>query len=290
MEHEAFVPFPVDVVRQTLTNPDRLSRCVPGLRIDTLSAAELNGKLQLRIGTTTITYRGVAKLSHGTGGSITLEAEGREARGNGGIKAALTITPIVAEESDRGPGTMLHFLGQAEGDGRLARFEAGPIRSAARRLLDRCTDEITRYLSLPHDAPEPPGASAMPPQQPGLATPPPQMDIDEDAWDGPSIADLDAAAAAAAADEEAAALDPFGLGEDEFFVDEGSIEAPSAVRRTLIGRSAEEVDHAPPRGRYVPVPAAQPTSAAAVLRWAVPAAAALLASAVVVRRVLRGRR
>jgi hypothetical protein len=58
----------------------------------------------------------------------------------------------------------------------------------------------------------------------------------------------------------------------------------------MIGRSAEEVDHAPPRGRYAPVPAPESGSAAATLRWAAPAAAALVASAVVVGRVLRRRR
>ncbi|MTE19838.1 hypothetical protein F0L17_12070 [Streptomyces sp. TRM43335] len=70
------------------------------------------------------------------------------------------------------------------------------------------------------------------------------------------------------------------------------VEAEAAhARRTMIGRSAEEVDHAPPRGRYAPVPPpAGDDSAAAVLRWAAPAAALVLASAVVVGRVLRRRR
>lgn len=67
-------------------------------------------------------------------------------------------------------------------------------------------------------------------------------------------------------------------------------EAAAAPRRTMIGRSAEEVDHAPPRGRYAPVPAPETVRPADALRWAVPAAAALLASAVAVRRVLRRRR
>jgi cytochrome c-type biogenesis protein CcmH/NrfF len=58
----------------------------------------------------------------------------------------------------------------------------------------------------------------------------------------------------------------------------------------MIGRSAEEVDHAPPRGRYAPVPAPQTVSANATLRWAAPAAALVLASAIVVNRVLRKRR
>jgi hypothetical protein len=75
-------------------------------------------------------------------------------------------------------------------------------------------------------------------------------------------------------------------------VDPGSEPPAEAAhaRRTMIGRSAEEVDHAPPRGRYAPVPAPEPASATATLRWAAPAAAVLIAGAVVVGRVLRRRR
>ncbi|CAM5341849.1 Carbon monoxide dehydrogenase OS=Streptomyces alboniger OX=132473 GN=CP975_18545 PE=4 SV=1 [Streptomyces alboniger] len=58
----------------------------------------------------------------------------------------------------------------------------------------------------------------------------------------------------------------------------------------MIGRSAEEVDHAPPRGRYAPVPAPQTISPNQTLRWAAPAAAVALASAIVVTRALRKRR
>ncbi|WP_374109100.1 hypothetical protein [Streptomyces sp. CC228A] len=57
----------------------------------------------------------------------------------------------------------------------------------------------------------------------------------------------------------------------------------------MIGRSAEEVDHAPPRGRYAPVPGPATMSASNPLRWLAPAALAV-ASAVVVRRALRRRK
>ncbi|MFJ7969158.1 carbon monoxide dehydrogenase [Streptomyces sp. NPDC096324] len=62
------------------------------------------------------------------------------------------------------------------------------------------------------------------------------------------------------------------------------------ARRTMIGRSAEEVDHAPPRGRYAPVPPPEATAARATLRWAAPAAALALASAIALTRALRKRR
>jgi hypothetical protein len=94
-----------------------------------------------------------------------------------------------------------------------------------------------------------------------------------------------------------AELDDFELVEVEVEVPESAAALDDLVppaeaahaRRTMIGRSAEEVDHAPPRGRYAPVPAPDSGSAAATLRWAAPVAAALVASAVVVGRVLRRR-
>ncbi|MFD5517550.1 carbon monoxide dehydrogenase [Streptomyces sp. NPDC127066] len=92
--------------------------------------------------------------------------------------------------------------------------------------------------------------------------------------------------------------DEFG-GED--FVAEAEAEArepgradamaeAAHARRTMIGRSAEEVDHAPPRGRYAPVPPPEATAARATLRWAAPAAALALASAIALTRALRKRR
>ncbi|WP_329300854.1 carbon monoxide dehydrogenase [Streptomyces sp. NBC_00659] len=92
--------------------------------------------------------------------------------------------------------------------------------------------------------------------------------------------------------------DEFG-GED--FVAEAEAEArgpgradamaeAAHARRTMIGRSAEEVDHAPPRGRYAPVPPPEATAARDTLRWAAPAAALALASAIALTRVLRKRR
>jgi carbon monoxide dehydrogenase subunit G len=88
-------------------------------------------------------------------------------------------------------------------------------------------------------------------------------------------------------------LDPVYDDEDQLSDEElnAAAEAEAAhARRTMIGRSAEEVDHAPPRGRYAPVPAPQTVATPAPMRWAAPAAALAVASAVVAFRALRRRR
>ncbi|MEU1307593.1 SRPBCC domain-containing protein [Streptomyces cinnamoneus] len=245
MEHEVFVPFPVGAVRRVLSDPARVARCVPGLQQDASSGAALAGRLRLRIGGSTITYRGALRLIE-RDGSYELSGEGTEARGSGTVTLALSALP-----EEMPGGTRLSCLGTVSGAGRLAEFDAKTAESAARRLLDRFGAALAEELR--EDA--------------AAAAPAPEVPVTGE--DEPLTASASLAGGA---------LD-----------DEPPAEAAHA-RRTMIGRSAEEVDHAPPRGRYAPVPAPETTSGTAMLRWAAPAAAIALAGAVVVTRALRRKR
>ncbi|MBB5129662.1 pyruvate/2-oxoglutarate dehydrogenase complex dihydrolipoamide acyltransferase (E2) component [Streptomyces albaduncus] len=127
---------------------------------------------------------------------------------------------------------------------------------------------------MPDGDDTPPSASEPTPD--ADSTPPPAPEPAPDA-EGPSAFD---------AEVPAPSLDPDARGEDE---DDDSVAEAAHARRTMIGRSAEEVDHAPPRGRYAPVPAPQTVVSPTPLRWAAPAAALAVASAVVAIRALRRR-
>ncbi|MEW2575086.1 SRPBCC domain-containing protein [Streptomyces syringium] len=268
MEHEVFVPFPVGDVRRVLSDPARVARCVPGLQQDAADASDATvaGRLRLRIGGSTITYRGSLRLTE-RDGSFELSGEGAEVRGNGTVTLALTALA----EAVPG-GTRLTCAARVDCGGRLAEFDAKTTQTTARRLLERVAVALAEELR--RDADGSPDADT--------AETGPQVPLREEPGDGP---DLDAIEAIDAMDD----LD------DEDEEDDDEDDAPPAeaahARRTMIGRSAEEVDHAPPRGRYAPVPAPEAASAtAAALRWAAPAAAVALASAVVVGRALRRRR
>ncbi|MBB4893907.1 carbon monoxide dehydrogenase subunit G [Streptomyces olivoverticillatus] len=254
MEHEVFVPYPVGAVRRVLSDPARVARCVPGLQQDVSSGSALAGRLRLRIGGSTITYRGALRLTE-RDGSYELSGEGTEARGSGTVTLVLSAMP-----EEMPGGTRLSCTGTIVSAGRLAEFDEKTAQSAARRLLDRFGAALAEELA--EDAAAPPGTF-------DAEVPPLEAEVDdmhgiEDGFEGDGL------------DED---LDD----------DEPPAEAAHA-RRTMIGRSAEEVDHAPPRGRYAPVPAPETATGTAVLRWAAPAAAVALAGAVVVGRVLRRRR
>ncbi|MFC0598483.1 hypothetical protein [Streptomyces palmae] len=369
MEHEVFVPFPVDTVRRALSDPARIARSIPGLQQDADPAADrtaphdaeqaavlagghdigpIVGRLRLRVGGHTITYRGTLRITE-RAGTFEAEAEGTEVRGEGTVKLALTLTPTT-----EAGGTRLHCSGTVRSEGRLAEFEPEVTDPVARRLLDRFGAALSSGLEQAE-------AAEVPPQQPpaesgaqgtgGVEGAPggeglmEHADAAEDAVqdggegpaqhpesDGAPEAGESGGNGADGGDGEAAgggprtpsvfetevpppSLDPrsddleaakgpegsegidgSGMGGggidgvDPLDIgDEPPAEAAHA-RRTMIGRSTEEVDHAPPRGRYAPVPVPEAAPAAAALRWAAPAAAVVLASAVVVGRRLARRR
>ncbi|GGV05657.1 hypothetical protein GCM10010260_48650 [Streptomyces filipinensis] len=266
MEHQVFVPFPVEPLRDALADPAQVARAVPGLQQDA-GAEPVAGRLKLRVGGHSVTYRGTARVVTREDGTYAVDAEATEARGTGVVKLALTL-----RLADTAGGTTVTVAGTADADGRIAELPADAVSAAAMRLLNRFLENLatTRAPGEQTEAtgePEPaPGPEPEPAPAPGQASvfdtevPPPSLDP----------------AAERLADD---------------FADTGEPPAEAAhARRTMIGRSAEEVDHAPPRGRYAPVPAPQTVSATSALRWAAPAAAVALASAIVVTRALRRRR
>ncbi|MFJ9637174.1 carbon monoxide dehydrogenase [Streptomyces sp. NPDC101178] len=328
MEHQVFVPVPVPALRRTLGDPARVARCVPGFQRDAdASASPLAGRWKFRAGGHTITYRGELKLSGPEGDRFSVTGEGVEARGTGAVKLALTLA-LTETVTGAGPGTeggtTLTYSGTASGDGRLAELEEGAAFAAAQRLLDRFTQQlVTETLAVREgdggdDGAEDVSAEGLegdvePSDPAGLpkssdpaggpaASAGPAGGPDEPAG-GPSEPAEPAGGPAASAGgpsepaESASvfdspvpppALDP--VAGVEFTVpDEPPAEAAHA-RRTMIGRSAEEVDHAPPRGRYAPVPSPDAGGPGTTLRWVAPAAALALASAVVLSRALRRRR
>ncbi|MEU5925338.1 SRPBCC family protein [Streptomyces antimycoticus] len=312
MEHEVFVPFPVDTVRLALAEPDRVARCVPGLQRDADEAAgPLSGRLRLRIGGSTITYRGVLRVGR-RADAFEIEGEGIEARGGGSVKLTLTVTPKPVEG-----GTQLICAGTVHSEGRLAEFDDEASVTVARRMLDRFASALTAGLQ------KSPITAATEDEAPGRPTdgPTDQDTEDEATEDEVGVEATDAGKGAAAEESGLPTEAELPLSADDMDIDDvGDLEdvddtdaveetvgfgdladlddlddEPPAeaahARRTMIGRSTEEVDHAPPRGRYAPVPAPETVSTSATLRWAAPAAAVVIASVVVVgRRVLRRRR
>ena len=275
MEHEVFVPVPAERLSEALADPARVARAIPGLQQDA-GTEPVAGRLRVRAGGHTITYRGTLRIEGRDDGSYAVEGEATEARGTGTAKLSLSLRLTPAED-----GTTVTFTGTATADGRIAELPAETVASAATRLLGRFAEKLGEVAEEgPREMTEPPSQEPRPEEQPASAG-----DTEVPASSPEPLAEeVEPGLAPEAFAEEVEG----GLAPDTFDV-EPPAEAAHA-RRTMIGRSAEEVDHAPPRGRYAPVPPPEAAAATATLRWAAPAAALLVASAIVAGRLLRRRR
>ncbi|AZM47535.1 hypothetical protein DMB38_18600 [Streptomyces sp. WAC 06738] len=303
------VPQPAETVRRALSDAERVARSVPGLTLDEDGAEEpglLRGRLRLRVAGSSITYRGTLRLTPG-GPSVAVEAEGEESRGSGTVTVSLALTPREAVEE--GTATLL-CTGTVASTGRLAAVEAAQAEAAGVRLLERFAESLAADLEAEPLAEEPPAPAGEPEHpddavQPGDGTDAGLGDDNERAIPGipaPEHSGETPPGTGKVFDAEVPppSLDPLAddvldaLADEEEDADEPPddlLEEPEAAhaRRTMIGRSAEEVDHAPPRGRYAPTPAADAPAQAAGLRWLAPAAALAVATAVILSRALRRR-
>ncbi|MFI9611340.1 SRPBCC domain-containing protein [Streptomyces sp. NPDC052023] len=293
MEHEVFVPVPSARLGAALADPARVARAVPGLQQEA-GAEPVAGRLKVRVGSHSITYRGTVRVTAQDDGSYAVEGDATEARGTGEVKLALTL-----RLRDTDGGTTLTVQGGATADGRITELPAETVHSAVTRLLNRTAENLASDAGQEapagerqqddagdaasagerqrEDVPRAPDGQAPAEESPSVfdtEVPPPSLDRSADE---PAPAGDDAQESA-----EPAAAQAF-TGDDE-----PPAEAAHA-RRTMIGRSAEEVDHAPPRGRYAPVPAPQAAAQHPTLRWAAPAAALVVAGAIVLGRALRRR-
>ncbi|MET9367763.1 SRPBCC domain-containing protein [Streptomyces griseoflavus] len=291
MEHEVFVPVEEERLREVLDDPARVARAVPGLQHDA-GADPVAGRLKVRVGSHSVTYRGALRVSARDDGSYTVEGEASETRGSGSVRPALRLRLRPADG-----GTTLTVSGTATADGRVTDLPPEAVAAAVTRLLNRFGENLGRVAA---ETPEPSGTAGEPESPELLSTgdfeprattdfettpdaedtpPPPAPAPDAETTPPPGPGDAQNAQDAQDAQDD---LDRDEDGEDR-------VAEAAHARRTMIGRSAEEVDHAPPRGRYAPVPAPQTVSSPATLRWAAPAAALAVASAVVAIRALRRR-
>ncbi|MFB7779732.1 SRPBCC domain-containing protein [Streptomyces bauhiniae] len=275
MELQVFVPVPADRLREALADAVRVAHAVPGLQQDA-GAAPVAGRLKLRVGGHSVTYRGTLAVSARADGTYAVRADGTEARGTGTVTLSLTLALAPTQG-----GTTVTVGGTAKAEGRLAELPEAAVTTAANRLLTRTLETLAAGATEGTGPGEAEGESAEPGQQVD-----PEPAEEKPSPPPPSV--FDAEVPPPALDPETDAVIPDTVPDGLEVRAEPPAEAAHA-RRTMIGRSAEEVDHAPPRGRYAPVPAPQTATANPALRWAAPAAAVAFASAIVVARALRKR-
>jgi carbon monoxide dehydrogenase subunit G len=286
MEHEVLVPLSPHTVRRSLRRPELLARCLPGFAPDeptdaagsdesTAAASTtapgpadrplLAGRLKLRIGNSSITYRGTLRLSSAADpDELLLVVSAEQSVGAGGVSGTVRVGALPGEADG---SCRIVFDCSVSGLGRIAELAPQSVELAARRLLDRFC--ATLVVELDAHAPDGPRLFEDLDGLPELPELPELTELGE--FSGLSdlselselseLSDLDAPELFLI--EESVTSDGTP-GPDEPWADE------PPHRRSIVGRSAEEVDHAPPRGRYGPAVPPRSARSRAAARWGAP--------------------
>ncbi len=132
LNDEFEVPLPVPEAWEVLTDVEKIVPCVPGAELREVEGDELRGVMKLRVGPTTVSYRGDAHVESLDADSrrIVLKAEGREVRGQGNVTAVITATL-----SPSAKGTRVQVATDLSLTGKLAQFDRDELAEVSGKLV-----------------------------------------------------------------------------------------------------------------------------------------------------------
>ncbi|MEU7741559.1 SRPBCC family protein [Nonomuraea sp. NPDC049158] len=149
-EHEFSVPVPVEQAWAVLLDVERVAPCLPGASLDVFEGDEFTGRMKVKVGPITVTYRGVARFENvdKDAHTLTINASGKEARGAGTASATVkaTLTP--------GDGSTTVLVETSFNvTGRPAQFGRGVMAEVGAKLIDRFAANLAQLLTEPaHEA------------------------------------------------------------------------------------------------------------------------------------------
>ncbi|GAA2118562.1 SRPBCC family protein [Actinomadura alba] len=170
LEHEFTVPVPVDRAWPTLLDVERVAPCVPGATLDSIDGDEFNGRLKVRLGAMTITYRGTARIVKADESAhvVTIEGTGKEARGSGTASVAVRaeLRPETGDET-AGESTRVTVHTKLDVTGRPAQFGRNMLSEVGGKLIARFAKALADELAAsPQGAAAPRDAAAPAPEVP----------------------------------------------------------------------------------------------------------------------------
>ncbi|WP_203982244.1 SRPBCC family protein [Sphaerisporangium rufum] len=146
-EHEFTVPVPVEQAWPVLLDVERVAPCLPGATLDAVEGDAFTGRMKVKVGPVTVTYKGraaftsVDKDAH----ALTLEASGKEARGTG--TAGATVDATLAADPDDTERTKVAVRTSFNVTGRPAQFGRGMMAEVGERLIDRFAANLAALLA-----------------------------------------------------------------------------------------------------------------------------------------------
>jgi carbon monoxide dehydrogenase subunit G len=149
LDHSFTVPVPPDQAWDVLLDVARIAPCMPGATVETVEGDDVAGRLKVKVGPVSLTYKGTAKFTDRdpAGHSVLVEASGKETRGAGTASATVRAALRPSSGADSDGGTLVTLHTTLNVTGRPAQFGRGVIAEVGSRLIDKFADNLAQQLT-----------------------------------------------------------------------------------------------------------------------------------------------
>ncbi len=147
LDHSFTVPVAPDQAWNVLLDVEKVAPCMPGAQVDTVDGDDVAGRLKVKVGPVSLSYKGTAtfKDRDTADRSVLVEASGKEMRGAG--TASATVRAALSPEDSSDSGTLVTLHTTLSVTGRPAQFGRGVIADVGSRLIDKFADNLAQQLT-----------------------------------------------------------------------------------------------------------------------------------------------
>jgi carbon monoxide dehydrogenase subunit G len=146
MDHSFTVPVPPDRAWEVLLDVERIAPCMPGATVDEFDGEVVTGRIKVKVGPVSLTYRGTAKFTERDPDAkvMLLEASGKETRGAGTASATIRAT---LEPESGGQATRASMHTTMNVTGRPAQFGRGVMVEVGGKLVEQFARNLSELIS-----------------------------------------------------------------------------------------------------------------------------------------------
>src|SRR6185369_9583562 len=146
MDHSFTVPVPPDRAWDVLLDVEKIAPCLPGATVDEFDGEVVTGRIKVKVGPVSLTYRGTAKFTERDPDArvIVLEASGKETRGAGTASATVRAT---LEPESGGEGTTASMHTTMNVTGRPAQFGRGVMIEVGSKLVEQFAQNLRQLIA-----------------------------------------------------------------------------------------------------------------------------------------------
>jgi uncharacterized protein len=146
LDHSFTVPVPPDQAWDVLLDVETIAPCMPGATVDEVDGDVVNGRIKVKVGPVSLTYKGTAKFTERNPETrvVVVEAAGKETRGSG--TASATVRASLAPEAS-GSGTEVTMHTTMNVTGRPAQFGRGVIVEVGGKLVEQFAANLAKLIA-----------------------------------------------------------------------------------------------------------------------------------------------